>query len=324
MRTKEEQDAINKACKYHPKTKQELIKLVNDKRIYLGNIDTSAITDMSNLFSIIKDSRYIENNREEFTGIEDWDTSNVTKMDGMFAWCEKFNRPLNDWNVSKVSNMQAMFLRCYRFNQDISSWDVSSVTDMSRMFLWCKSFNQDLSAWCVSNVKDMHSMFEACYEFNQSLNDWNVSNVTNMKDMFNHCLVFNQPLNDWNVGNVEDMSSMFLGCDKFNQPLNNWDVSSVKNMDSMFNNAWNFNQDFEGWNVREDCLTNDIFKHTKHLEFKYFYESFTQDQIFKSGKSNIDPHFFRMTKEAFERYSSVESYGPLNANNIDKKSFRRS
>ena len=48
------------------KTKQELIKLVNDKRIYLGNIDTSAITDMSNLFSIIKDSRFIENNREEF------------------------------------------------------------------------------------------------------------------------------------------------------------------------------------------------------------------------------------------------------------------
>ena len=32
MRTKEEQDAINKACKYHPKTKQELIKLVQKQQ----------------------------------------------------------------------------------------------------------------------------------------------------------------------------------------------------------------------------------------------------------------------------------------------------
>ncbi|EEX47867.1 hypothetical protein GCWU000246_01581, partial [Jonquetella anthropi E3_33 E1] len=36
--------------KYHPETKEELKKLVKDESIYLGDIDTSNITDMSHLF----------------------------------------------------------------------------------------------------------------------------------------------------------------------------------------------------------------------------------------------------------------------------------
>ena len=41
MRTKEEQEAINKACKYHPNFRKELQKLVNDTEVKLGEIDTS-------------------------------------------------------------------------------------------------------------------------------------------------------------------------------------------------------------------------------------------------------------------------------------------
>ena len=36
--------------KYKPKDKEELKKLVEDNNIYLGDIDTSLITDMSHLF----------------------------------------------------------------------------------------------------------------------------------------------------------------------------------------------------------------------------------------------------------------------------------
>ena len=39
--------------KYKPQTKEELKKLVEDESIYLGDIDTSLITDMSNLFLLI-------------------------------------------------------------------------------------------------------------------------------------------------------------------------------------------------------------------------------------------------------------------------------
>ena len=36
--------------KYKPETKEGLQKLVQDENIYLGDIDTSLITDMSELF----------------------------------------------------------------------------------------------------------------------------------------------------------------------------------------------------------------------------------------------------------------------------------
>ena len=56
-------------AKYSPKTRSELSKLVDDESVNLGDIDTSAITDMSGIFCDCE--------REDFSGIEKWDTSNV-------------------------------------------------------------------------------------------------------------------------------------------------------------------------------------------------------------------------------------------------------
>lgn len=66
---------------------------------------------------------------------------------------------IEDWNTSKVTNMRGLFAQFPYFSNVISGWDVSSVQDMSYMFEGSK-FNQDLSNWDVSNVVDMHSMFE--------------------------------------------------------------------------------------------------------------------------------------------------------------------
>lgn len=42
--------ASSKDFKYHPKIKDELKELIENEAIYLGDIDTSTITDMSYLF----------------------------------------------------------------------------------------------------------------------------------------------------------------------------------------------------------------------------------------------------------------------------------
>ena len=125
--------------KYNPETKEELKTLVDNENISLGDINTSKITDMSGLF--------YESQRDNFTGIENWDVSNVDNMSCMFLYARKFNGDISSWNVSNVKNMQGMFAFASNFNQDISNWNVFNVEDMSGMFAYAKSFNQPIGSW---------------------------------------------------------------------------------------------------------------------------------------------------------------------------------
>ena len=102
---------INKNSKisynYHPKTKDELRKIIKQKIESEGNecdlndIDTSNITDMSNLFAFSK-----------FNGdISRWNVSKVTNMEGMFA-DSNFNGDISKWNVSNVIHKLYIFDKC--------------------------------------------------------------------------------------------------------------------------------------------------------------------------------------------------------------------
>ena len=239
--------------KYKPETKEELQKLVQDENICLGDIDTSLITDMSGLFSF--------EGRKDFSGIENWNTSNVTNMRGMFYNCYNFNEDIQKWNVSNVKDMGHLFYNCINFNQNISKWNVSNVTDMRGMFNGCKNFNQNLNSWNVSNVTDMRGMFNGCKNFNQNLNSWNVSKVKEMVYTFAHCSNFNQPLDNWDTSNVISATGMFMNCRNFNQNINNWNVSKLEYANNMFEECWNFNQPLDKWNTSSLISTASMFKH---------------------------------------------------------------
>ena len=95
--------------KYCPKTKKELQELLRQLIEKRGNdgdfndIDTSKITDMSELFK----------NFDKFNcNISSWDVSNVTDMSYMFAWCESFNQDLSSWDISKVRSKTDIFNYC--------------------------------------------------------------------------------------------------------------------------------------------------------------------------------------------------------------------
>ena len=95
--------------KYHPKTSEELKKLLEQ---------------------LIKE----RGNDGDFNDI---DTSKITDMSEMFQYMEKFNGNISQWDVSNVTNTEDMFEGCYSFNQDISNWDVSNVRGKIEMFDAC-------------------------------------------------------------------------------------------------------------------------------------------------------------------------------------------
>ena len=161
---------INKNSKivynYHPKTKDELKDIINQK---------------------------IESEGNE-CNLNDIDTSNIIDMSYLFLESD-FNGDISNWNVSNVTNMEGMFYSS-KFNGDISNWDVSSVKNMGDMFA-ISIFTGDISKWNVSNVESMGSMFYAS-KFNGDISNWNVSNVTNNVNIFVNCPIKEKYKPKWN------------------------------------------------------------------------------------------------------------------------------
>ena len=141
---------------YYPKTKDELKELVSKlieergNEADLNDINTSEITDMSEVFKCTNFNGYISG----------WNVSNVTNMSEMFK-DSSFNGNISKWDVSEVEDMSFMFAGS-KFNGDISKWDVSNVKDMSMMFYNCENFDKDISGWNLKSVQEFHSVFFNC------------------------------------------------------------------------------------------------------------------------------------------------------------------
>jgi len=140
---------------YRPKDRDELEKLIMDcyrDKLYLLDIDTSLVTDMSDIFNYhYYKKRYKININDIWENpnndISQWNISVVTDINYMFV-NSKFNGDISNWNTSNITNMMGMFWGS-EFNRDISPWDVSNVTYMNYMFNSSK-FNHDLSPWILS------------------------------------------------------------------------------------------------------------------------------------------------------------------------------
>ena len=170
------------------------------------------------------------------TNLNDIDTSKITDMSNLFNNLDR-NIDVSLWDVSNVTDMRCMFYECSYFNSDLSRWDVSKVREMAGMFCDCTDFNSDLSKWDVSNVTNMNNMFYSCYHFNCNLSGWDVSKVENMSNMFDSCTRFNCDLSKWDVRNVRDMGYMFFGCSDFDCDLSDWNTKSVLFSVGMFINS---------------------------------------------------------------------------------------
>ena len=171
---------------------------------------TSATTTLQNFLAQFKDL-------EEVSFSSNSNTSNVTRMDNMFAGCNNLKElDLSAFNTSNVTNMSNMFSSCNNLKElDLSAFNTSNVTNMSGMFISCHNLKElDLSAFNTSNVTNMSAMFRENRALEKiNLSGFNTSKVTIMGNTFFNCnKLTSLDCSSFTLDACTDMDSMFNQC----------------------------------------------------------------------------------------------------------------
>lgn len=260
-----------------------------NKLISLKRIDTSNVKNMKALF--------YKSNREDFSGIEDWNVSSVVGFELCFAQCKTFNAEIEKWGdkVKNARTFEAMFWGADSFDRPIGVyWDTSSATNMIRMFNQAKNFNNGGQPfgekWKMDKVCWTWQMFWGAERFNQELNHWNMSSVTKCHGMFNSAKAFNQPLDKWDLSNVVELGYMFNRADSFNQDLSAWGnkLSKAQNMKRMFADTKSLNQTF-AWKLNEDCNLTNITKGSPlKIDISFIGDTESSKEILQDSVQNSE------------------------------------
>lgn len=168
------------------------------KYIDIREWDTSNVTTMSNMFYDCKGLINVGAGDYIFK-VDNFDTSQVTMMDGFLQYTSFETIDLSNFNTSKVITMSSMFGSMTKAKTiNVSNFDTSNVKYMDNMFINASSVVElDLSNFVTSNVTTFRSMFSGC----RSLKKLDIRNLTfdkspnmsSMSSMFNNvpldCLI---------------------------------------------------------------------------------------------------------------------------------------
>ncbi len=184
---------------------------------------------------------YLMINLESITGLNYLNTSEVTNMGSMFAYCPKLaSLDVSHFNTSKVTDMCNMFNECSSLTSlDVSGFNTSEVTDMKDMFIRCSGLTSlDVSHFNTSKVTDMSYMFSECSGLTSlDLSHFNTSELTSMESMFMACSSLRSlDLSGFNTSKVTDMGYVFDDCYNLRTIYvgHGWSTAAVTNSDNMF------------------------------------------------------------------------------------------
>ena len=210
-------------------------------------------------------------NLNDISGLETWDTSEVTAIWEMFKGCSSLTsaESLKYWDVHNVTNMLGVFNGCFALNsiKGFDNWDVSSVTNMKSLFVSNRSLADisPISNWNVSNVHEFSGMFQACNSLSDisALAYWNTQSATEMIQLFQAAPITDlSPLASWNVANVTDMRQIFFQCRQVESlaPLMNWQTSSLASLNQAFAQMSNLTSTtgLDNWDVSHVTNYNSL------------------------------------------------------------------
>lgn len=224
--------------KYHPKDREQLIDLV--------------------------DQRISENPQKPY--LLDIDTSQIISMSAVFSSCESIEElDLSTWNTSNVASMSWMFGNCKSLKKiDLSSFDTSNVIYMNCMFYNCKNLSEiDLSNFNTSKVSNMHSMFNKCELLKTlDLSNFDTSSLTHIGAIFSYCYSLEElDLSNWDISNIDKayMSNIFSNCNSLKTLYTN-----DKELTKRFNMRKKVTESIQKFNVEDyQESDNDIIDQTQ-------------------------------------------------------------
>ena len=210
--------------------------------------------------------------------LSSWDVRNVTTLEYAFGVSDSVGimhletLNISGWNITnKCTSIRNMFLNCEHLTYvDVSNWDVSGVTSMYFAFYGCKSLTSlDVSNWSMPSCTTMQAMFYCCNVLQYlDTSNWNVCNVTDMSHMFRGCYALTTlDVSKWNINKATNMVSMFEQCHALiSIDVSNWDVSNVLDMRHMFNQCFALKSlDVSRWNVGNVTNMQQLFTHCSSL-----------------------------------------------------------
>lgn len=175
---------------------------------HLDYLNTSAVTDMSFMFSQCYNLKAID--------VSNFKTTNVTNMEDMFEYCSVEALALSSFDTHNVTDMSGMFSGCSELTDlSLYNFNTGNVTDMGFLFNGCSSLkNLDVSQFDTHSVTKMRKMFYGCESLTTlDLRNFDMSHVTDMSDMFGACsaLVYIVCDQDWSELEAKS-DDMFEGC----------------------------------------------------------------------------------------------------------------
>jgi hypothetical protein len=194
------------------------------------------------------------------SGLENWNTASLKKMDGIFAGGELTDlTPISGWDVSKVESMKLAFagLNVSNFSA-LSGWTTSSLVYMNSMLLGNKATSLNgLGTWDVTKVTNMEKAFMDMTSLSDitALSGWTTSSLTYMERMMmgHKALTSLSGLEGWDVSKVTNFNYAFVGYEPYNPNHNsvtNWatygqsvltDISALASWDT---SSANWMEDF--------------------------------------------------------------------------------
>lgn len=286
-------------------------------KISCGTWNTSNVTSMSYIFSRSTDRSNFSDYERSIPKLsfDNWDTSQVISMSYMFEDCYfTDDLDISNFNTSNVTIMDGMFkgTRGIDINDCISTFDTKNVVYMAWMFSNTQQKTFDFTSLDLSNVESAHgmfasssvetitwpesissaplrlmgSMFEHCSHLqNANLDKINTLNVIDMSYMFAECGVSELDLSCFSTARVENMEKMFRNCHNLTAlNVSGWNTMNVTNMESMFSSCNSLTSlDLSSFNTRNVTSISSLhvldnygmFEHCEKMQTLVLGENFT-------------------------------------------------